>query len=174
MRRYGRLVVPTVTQQTLDLDATATPWRERAACHGHPVAWWFHRPATALAATICAACPVRSDCDADAAEHGDEGFRAFRWRPPAPVPCRNCGEGLGVVELADGASYCDSRCETTHREAMWDEAGHGRTGTYNAGCRCDECTGAIRGSKARSRQRRDTTSDVGPGEHPGPERGEQR
>jgi WhiB family redox-sensing transcriptional regulator len=44
------------------------PWRDDAACQGHPTEWWFPKqgagvPRRALA--ICHACPVKTDC----AEH---------------------------------------------------------------------------------------------------------
>lgn len=39
-------------------------WRERAACRGLPVEWWFGDAGAdyARARTICAGCPVTSEC----------------------------------------------------------------------------------------------------------------
>ena len=44
------------------------PWRDSAACAGHPTEWWFpprtqnlrHRPGPGE--EICASCPVRPEC----------------------------------------------------------------------------------------------------------------
>jgi hypothetical protein len=51
-------------------------WRDRAACAGKDTAWWLADPSTDpaavyLARTICATCPVRPDCAAEALAYLD-------------------------------------------------------------------------------------------------------
>jgi hypothetical protein len=57
-----------------------TDWALRAACRGHPSAWWWYSPdptAVALACRVCSRCPVQGPCLAEAVELGDEyGVRA--------------------------------------------------------------------------------------------------
>jgi hypothetical protein len=54
-------------------------WRDRAACRGKPLAWFFPpeghhvERATRL---LCAGCPVNRQCLRDAVLNGDDGFRA--------------------------------------------------------------------------------------------------
>lgn len=55
-------------------------WRDHAACKGKPTHWWFpppgNNPATsAVARSICAACPVKEPCRADAVANNDQGIR---------------------------------------------------------------------------------------------------
>lgn len=50
-------------------------WRERAACRGHPQAWWWFSTdptAVSLACRVCAACPVAAECLAEALDVGDD------------------------------------------------------------------------------------------------------
>lgn len=165
-------------QLTLATPVTVTPWRDRAACAGHPTGWWFADPGTLEAGTaeaICASCAVRNECDADADRHGDGGFRAWRTRNPAPILCDGCRQPLGVVELAAGDLHCGPTCAEAGQETEWQRKGHGRISTYNGGCRCSDCRGAARDSRRRSRARLNTTSDVGPAYGAGPRtEGEQR
>ena len=57
-------------------------WRDRAACVGLPVSWFFieHGDKYAAAAELCAGCPVRAECDWEADQLpgllAQYGFRA--------------------------------------------------------------------------------------------------
>lgn len=61
-------------------------WLQRAACKGRPTSWWFASPGSsnpderedaAVAAQICAGCPVKVECSQDAREHGEYGKWGF-------------------------------------------------------------------------------------------------
>lgn len=47
---------------------TTSDWRQYAACHGHDPEMWFSEDPADIweAKAICAACPVREFCGADA------------------------------------------------------------------------------------------------------------
>jgi WhiB family redox-sensing transcriptional regulator len=47
-------------------------WEQRAACRNHPTWWWFaagDRVETVEAFSICAECPVLTECHAFALDH---------------------------------------------------------------------------------------------------------
>lgn len=46
-------------------------WRDDAACQGFPTGWWYpeSRQYEGRAKQICAVCPVRDECLADALDH---------------------------------------------------------------------------------------------------------
>lgn len=84
-------------------------WRQRAACRGLPPALFFPPPDTPAgdALDVCARCPVRADCDADATTNGEEygiwGGRTETERaelsaPTAPVVRRQPGPAPGLSD----------------------------------------------------------------------------
>jgi hypothetical protein len=62
-------------------DQANASWRDRAACQGQDPAWWVIADGrdmqwlrdNATAMRICASCPVRAECWADAEAHEDIG-----------------------------------------------------------------------------------------------------
>lgn len=55
-------------------------WRDRAACLGKPMAWWYgDQFMSRVAVAVCKSCPVRRECLADALdEEGGGGSRIER------------------------------------------------------------------------------------------------
>lgn len=70
-------------------DRAAVSWRDEAACKGQPTEWFYSTKYAARALIVCNDCPVRHDCDTEAArtpeEFGVWGGSAIRLRRNMPV-----------------------------------------------------------------------------------------
>jgi Transcription factor WhiB. len=88
-------------------------WRKRAACRDTDPQWfdetaerWQQKAAVAL----CALCPVRADCEAEAIESGAVGMIWAGQMRHGPRPCLN-----GCGRVTDGSRYCSQECEDAVR-----------------------------------------------------------
>lgn len=111
-------------------------WREQAACRGHDVALFYPKASRpereptidGRAALLCASCPVRGECLADAIEHGEQGtwggLTARQRRDlertgqigqgGGPKATHGCGTHAGYVRhRKHGEDACDE-CKAAH------------------------------------------------------------
>ena len=114
------------------------PWRDQAACIGHPIDWWFPpkggstAPEARKAKAICAECPVRAECLEHAvttpemvgiwAGTSERQRRALRRRWGLRPTCRHCGEEFTARSQAPTAGYCAPECRhaaKNKRTAEW-------------------------------------------------------
>lgn len=92
-------------------------WRDSAACKGHPTDWWYSTHKSEAAKAICADCPVKAECLADALENREVyGIRAgltmghvHRRGDATRVPCGHCGE-LFLRSNRGARIYCSRDC----------------------------------------------------------------
>jgi hypothetical protein len=86
-------------------------WRDRAACAGRTSRWWFASPKTdpmaaGLARQICAGCPVRGPCAADALAYLERGgelsgtWAGVYLETPAIGKVRLRGLAAGATSIA--------------------------------------------------------------------------
>lgn len=113
------------------------PWRALAKCRGVDLAVFFPAPSGPggydEARTICASCPVKADCLADALRFGmDDGFRAgltprqranrrrsdkvLRGENTVTLRCELCREPFTTTRPSL-TSYCSSECRNKVRVA---------------------------------------------------------
>ncbi len=158
-------------------------WRENAACLGmsqtifFPDNRKFDAEHCATARAICAACPVKEPCLAEALKvaANDDGIfagttpwqrgrmrRSDRKETKYPAICQECEEPFERINARSRAACCSELCRVTHERRRMREdhqmrrgtlprsenTAHGRIAKYGRGCRCAACR-----SVARARQR---------------------
>ncbi|MGH3715664.1 MAG: WhiB family transcriptional regulator [Micromonosporaceae bacterium] len=99
-------------------------WWHLAACAGHDPEWWSaddHQNRTA-AVRICASCPVRPECLADAVRRHDFGvvrggaLFGARGARVVSLVCARCDARPALTATAGSQPYCRvCRRETRHR-----------------------------------------------------------
>ena len=114
------------------------PWRDQAACIGHPIDWWFPpkggstAPEARKAKAICAECPVRLDCLEHAvtapepvgiwAGTSERQRRVLRRTWGIRRRCGRCGQPFTARSQAPTAGYCAPECRNdaaNKRNAEW-------------------------------------------------------
>lgn len=146
-----------------------------------PDLWFPEQGGGAIAARVCAGCPVRSDCLMYAVDRREEfgiwggageltrrhltrllaGRTVWLWLfgLPAEVSVRP-HRRVFLIEVQDHFDRLDDmvagggRMPEGQANSNGVGATHGRASTYARGCRCDACRDAIRESQRRNRRRR--------------------
>ena len=95
-------------------------WRQQAACHGLPTAWWFtergDHETVNHAKAICRQCPVQTECFNYGVTlpgrlgmfGGQSIYNASRLGHPTVRICEHCGDPYS--NRANTARYCTDIC----------------------------------------------------------------
>lgn len=145
-------------------------WSDHGACNGYanPDAFFPEEGDQGLEGKrVCAGCPVRDECLTDALErhemHGTWGGASERVRrhlrhflarcPHEPVRVPGCGcqfcKAWDRHDTAMAALVADG--QVARLDDNGPGARHGTAARYARGCRCPDCTDAMRASRARNR-----------------------
>ena len=137
-------------------------WHDQAACRGWPTHLWFAERGgdPEPARLICAACPVRVECLTEAVARREvnglwggaagktlrrlrKAFSARGHVTPATVggcTCPWCAAVTAHLKALDRQRFGETERFTSSPRTDFDALTHGRPATYNAGCRCDQCS----------------------------------
>ncbi len=162
-------------------------WRDDAACKGMTQTIFFppnrvwDEKHCATARRICAACPVKEPCLAEALKvtTNDDGIFAgttphqrnrmrtgIRVVAKFPAKCIECGADFNRPSAGSRADTCSRECWTTRYRRrqrgyglmsrsshQTEEQAHGRIAKYNRGCRCAACRSVAAAQRKDQRAR---------------------
>ena len=109
----------------------AVSWRDRAACIGKPIDWFFphgkNAPAQkARALALCSKCPVSAECLADAQSSCDGGIRGGVSLTPKhstdELEPKRCAMCMAAFMGSYRAKFCSDDCRNDARRESWVKA----------------------------------------------------